>query len=96
MDFLQHEMVISAFFCGDGIPIDRNHFPRNKIPLNGHQFDSVFGQYSHFPVIQNIHIPRIVQNCRDIGTDKVLPFAQTDDQRARLTYGYQFTRLVLR
>ncbi|MNJ57350.1 hypothetical protein D3C77_529360 [compost metagenome] len=66
VNFLQHEMIEAAFFCGHCIPIDRNHFPRNKVPLNGHQFDSIFGQNRHLTVIQNIYFSRIIQNGRNV------------------------------
>eukprot|EP01113_Clastostelium_recurvatum_P028980 TRINITY_DN34999_c0_g1_i1.p2 TRINITY_DN34999_c0_g1~~TRINITY_DN34999_c0_g1_i1.p2 ORF type:complete len:110 (+),score=2.84 TRINITY_DN34999_c0_g1_i1:235-564(+) len=56
MNFFEHEVLESAFFCGYSIPIDMNHFPRNKIALNRHQFDSIMCQYSHLTIVQDIHV----------------------------------------
>ncbi|MNM63943.1 hypothetical protein D3C81_753190 [compost metagenome] len=95
VDLFQHEMIETAFFRGHGVPIDTNHFPRNKVPFDRHQFDSILRQYRHFTVIQNIHVPRIIQQSRNVGADKVLAFTETDNERASLTNRNQFLGFIL-
>ncbi|MNR00777.1 hypothetical protein D3C85_1165610 [compost metagenome] len=95
MDFFQHEMIKSVLFCCNSIPIDMNHFPRNKVPLNSHQFDRIFCQNGHFTIVKDIYVSCIFENSGNIRTDKVLPFSKSDNKRASLTYSYQFVRLIL-
>ncbi|MNI43154.1 hypothetical protein D3C73_974760 [compost metagenome] len=94
INFLKHKMIKTAFFSRYSIPFDIRHFPRNKIPLNSHQFDRIFCQYCHFTVVQDIHFTSIIQDGWNIRTDKVLSFANTDNKRACLTYCNKLVRFV--
>ena len=52
VDLLQHEMIVSAFFRRDHIPVHPKRFPLDGLSVRLHQADIVPGEHGHLPVIQ--------------------------------------------
>ena len=86
MNFFQHKMIKSGFFRYYNVPIDMKSFPGNKISFQRHQFDTITGQSRHFAVVKDEHIPSMLENCRNIGSDKVLSFTHSNNERTRKSY----------
>jgi len=79
-DLLDHEMIVAALFRRFRIPVHFKDFfgYRRSLPVGDP--DRILGHDGHFAVAENEGPPRAMDNRRNVGSDKIFTFAQTDDQ----------------
>ena len=94
-DFLEHEMFVAAFFRSFRIPVYFKYFFRNRIAFSVRYPDAVFFNYGDFTVVHDVGTARIRNNCRDIGSDEVFAFAQTDYERIVFFRADERIRIIL-
>ena len=94
IDFLQHEMLKAAFFRCFGIPVNDKHLLADGSAVDILHPNTVCRYRSDFAVTHDKGTARMVDNCRNIGSDKVFTLAQADNQRIILFGADDFIRLV--
>ena len=80
MNFFQHEVFITAFFCGFCIPVNVEYFFINWITFTVKYGYIIASNDSHFTIAQDVCITCVVNDCWNIGCYKVFAFAKTDNQ----------------
>ena len=81
VNFFQHEMFKTAFFSSFCIPVNFKYFFVNGSTINILNPYAVFSNSSNFAIAHNKSTTSVVNDCRDIGSDKVFTFAQANNQR---------------
>ena len=80
MNFFQHEMFITALFCSFCIPVNMEHFFIDRIAFTV-KYGYIITRYdSEFTIVQDVCITCIVNDCWNIGSNEVFPFAKADNQ----------------
>ena len=95
MDLLQHEMLISAFFCRLCVPFNRNHILLDLFSVNIIEMDLFSGKLRDFHISDIIYISGPVQDSRHIRGDQRALIAPAHDQRAVLSGCENFSRIIL-
>ena len=93
-DLLQHEMLITAFFCGFLIPFNLHQLFLDLIPVDIVEMDFLPGQLRDLQIIDIVNSPHTVQDRRYIRRDKMSRLIFSDDQRAVLTGRKNFARII--
>ena len=94
LDFLHHEVIVTALFCGGNIVIYRIHFVVNRLAIHIHQLHGIRLDERDFVVAQQIILAGMVEYRRNIRCDVIFVFAQTDNHRAVLANCEQGVRIV--
>ncbi len=81
VNLLQHEMLEAALFRLDRVPGDPLHDRLDWIAGKIGNTHRVLGHHGNFAVAQKENVARVLENCGDVGGDKVLALAQTDNYR---------------
>ena len=93
-DFLEHEVLVAAFFRLDGIPGNALHLALDWLASKIHQSNSGRRQHGHIPIGHKVQIARVVQNAWHIGGHKVFAVAQAYHCRWPTARGNNRLRLV--
>ena len=80
-DFLEHEVLVSAFFSRDRIP--EHPFCRlgNGSPAEVGELDSRPGDDGHFLVAEEDDVARVTEDGRNVRGDEELVLPESDDDR---------------
>ena len=80
VNFFQHEMFKATFFCSFCIPIYFKYFFVNGSAFNILNPHAVFSNGSDFAIAHNKGTTGVVDDCRNIGSNKVFTFTQANNQ----------------
>ena len=94
MNFFQHKVFITAFFCCFRIPVNVKYFFINWITFTVKYRYSIASNDSHFTIAQDVCITCVVNNSWNIGSNEVFPFAEADNQRVFFLCTNDFIRFI--
>ncbi len=78
-DFLEHEVLVAALFCLDGVPRNSCDIAVDGVAVEVGEFDAGQGEDGHVAIGQEVDVARVVEHAGDIGGDERLAFANADD-----------------
>ncbi len=81
IDFLQHEMRVTAFFCGFRAPLDFLDFFLDRLAFGIEEGNAIFLHDGQLTVVKDINFSGMVDDSRDVGSDEILAIAKADDER---------------
>lgn len=84
VNFLDHEMLVPAFFGRCGIPLDGLHFLLNLIAVKVIERDAVTGETAQFHVADIVNVSCVVHDGRDVRSDICAVVRDAEDHRAVL------------
>ena len=88
-------MSETALFDHVEVPVDLLDLFTHRYVICRLCFKFVLPDGHHFFVVQINHLLGVLENCRHVGSEKVLVFGDTDDQRTSVAYTDDFVRLAL-
>ena len=94
INFLQHEMLKAALFRCFRIPVYNKHLLADGSAVDILHPHAICSYCSNLTIAHDKGTTRMVDNRRDVGSDKVLAFTQTNNQRIILFGADDFIRLV--
>ena len=94
VDLLDHKMLIARLFGLGHIPVDGDRLFGRPGAISVINLNLVFFDDRHFVIVQEIYVPRIFQNCRNIRGDEILALADAHDERTVFAHGHNAVRLL--
>src|SRR5215472_489800 len=79
VNLFEHEVLETALFRLNGIPIHVLHFSSNRPAVEVSEFDSAGRHNSHIAIRQKEDVAGVMKNGGDVGRDEVLVVAESDD-----------------
>ena len=89
-------MAVSFFFRSVRIPSHMEDFTLHRISLFIIYFDFICGHDDHFAVFDQINFFAVFHQCRNIGSNEILAFADSCNQRCIFTDRNDFVRVFAR
>ena len=96
VNFLEHEMLVAAFFGHDGVPQDVRHLAVHRPAFEIAEPHAVGRQHRHVAIGQEKHVARVIQDGRHVGRHEILVVAQPDHHRGAGTRGDDLVRVRAR
>ena len=81
VDFFEHKMRVSVFFCGGHVPIHVKWRAHDFFAVFAEQINVVGVEHGKFFLLQKIHVAGSLDNRGNIARNKIFSLAQSHDQR---------------
>ena len=94
LHFLHHKMLIAALFSRAYIPVNGEPFLLNLFTVHIVNLDAVLFQNNNLVIFKVINLTRVLQNRRNVRSNKIFIFAKADNHRACLSYGYKLIGII--
>ena len=95
MDLFQHKVLIAALLSSSCIPLDLHNVFLNLFTVDIVEMDLITGKLRNFKIADIINSSGLIQDRRNIRSDKASVLALSNDQRTVLAGCKQFARIVL-
>ena len=93
-DFLEHEMLVAAFFGHDRVPEDVLNLAVDGVTVEVGQLNAVRSKDRHIAIGEEKHVARVAQDGGHVGRDEVLAFAEADYDRGTFAGGNNLIRVI--
>ena len=95
-NFFFHKILISTFRSSFQIPLNMSYISFYLISVYIHNFYRVFFYFHNFIIFNQVYIPSIFQNCRNIRRNKVFSLSKPYNKWTFLSCRNNSVRLVYR
>ncbi len=79
VDLLEHEVLVSSFFCLDGVPGDALGVEGLGGAGEVGEGDAVGGEGGDLSVLEEVHVAGVVEDSGDVGGEEELTVAEAED-----------------
>jgi hypothetical protein len=93
VDLLEHEVLEAALLCHDGIPGDPLNLLADGAARSVQDPDAAFGDHSDLVVVQEEHVPCVVEDRRDVGRHEELAVPEAHHQGRPVPRRHDLLRL---
>src|ERR1039458_613322 len=94
VNLLEHEVLEAALFRHDRVPGNVLHLALDGLSVEIRQLHALGGDDGKVTISQKENVTRVIENRRDIGSDKVFVVAQADHERRAVARGHDLVGLV--
>jgi hypothetical protein len=95
VDLLQHEGLVAGFLGHLVVPVDVDDLARELVAVDVDEAGALGRDRDDLAVVDQLDLPRLLQERRRAGGEEHLPLADADEERALLPRAHEQVRVVV-